>query len=180
MSKQELDGGQQPIQIRSHNVQTSTGGVINYFIYHVNDKCFWFFGGRPEDRFRQFHFQHIPFYYNGFDGAEFSFLDFQFYSDDVVSMLLKCTVPGEGVRIYFLQLAISSLLAERRNFYEVMDPNCLKLVDGNEWRFLAVSGNRKVCSFLSENRKKVCVFETEAEDDDDEEMDNSNNLDVSK
>lgn len=169
-----------PVSIRSYNVQTSAGETLNYFIYHVSGKCFWFFGGDAGNRFRKFHFQHVPFYYSGFDGAQFAFLDFQFYNDETVSMLLRCTINGEEKRVYFLQLPIGSLITERTNFYEIMDPNCLKLVDGSEWRYLAVSGNRKVCSILSENRKKVCVFETEVEDDEDEEMDNSNNLDVSR
>lgn len=165
------------ISIRSYNVQTSAGEVLDYFIYHVSGRCFWFYA---DTRFRKFQFQHVPFYYNGFDGAEFAFLDFQFYNDETVSLLLRCTIMGEERRVYFLQLPISALITERINFYEVMDPNCLKLVDGTEWRYLAVSGNRKVCSILSENRKRVSVFETEVEDDEDEEMDNSNNLDVSK
>lgn len=183
------------ISVRSLNQFSAAGEALNYFIYHVSGKCFWFFIGgggggakkeessdtHPTHRCKKFQFDHIPFYYNSrFTGAEFEFLDLQFYNEETVSVLLRCTIRGEEKRVYFLQLPISSLLTTRTNFYEVMDPDCLKLVDGVEWRYLAVSGNRKVCTFLSENRKRVCVFETEAEDDEDEEMENSNHLDESK
>lgn len=180
ISHKKLDSPSTQVSVRSYNVLSSAGEPLNYFIYHVSGKCFWFVMDGAGNQCRQFQFEHVPFYYNGFDGAEFEFLDFQFYNDDTVSMLLRCSMVGGERRVYFLQLPIASLITSRFNFYEVMDPNCLKLVEGTEWRYLAVSGNRKVCSLLSENRKRVCVFETEVEDDEDEEMDNSNNLDESK
>lgn len=49
-----------------------------------------------------------------------------------------------------------------------------KCIDGMACSKLAVSGSRKVAVVLSENRRKVRLFEMEAEDDDEEDLDVTN------
>ncbi|XP_005191552.1 anaphase-promoting complex subunit 4-like [Musca domestica] len=132
---------------------------------------------------------------NGLDSL--SFADLQFYNDDVISLLLVSR-SEEKSQSYFVQFpldqvksnsSLHTLPQEHLNIsdfsavhsiFDTIDSSCFKGMD-SLCTHLSVSGCRKVASLLSDNRKKMIIFEMEIEDDDDEiEMSQNSMLDISK
>uniref|UniRef100_A0A1B0GH85 Anaphase-promoting complex subunit 4 n=2 Tax=Lutzomyia longipalpis TaxID=7200 RepID=A0A1B0GH85_LUTLO len=130
--------------------------------------------------------------------GDLSFRHLQFYSENILSLLLNNRTDSECGGC-FVQMPVAILRQKASpvdvsefidltaagnvmNLYNLLDVNYVKVIDGCDWDIIAVSGNRKVTSILSENGKKIKVYETEAAEEDEDEMDLSQNtnLDNSK
>lgn len=127
-----------------------------------------------------------------------SIIDLQFYNDLTLSLLLQNTNQSDGkTQNYFVQLpmeAINGKYSQHRiaemmyladlsmwhSLMDIVDHSFLKAVDGTCTR-MAVSGSRKVAAVLSENYKKISIYEMEVEEDEDDvEMSHNSFLDTSK
>ncbi|KAK5650039.1 hypothetical protein RI129_001068 [Pyrocoelia pectoralis] len=114
-------------------------------------------------------------------------LDVKFYSQNILSVLLQETnLTKNGI---LCQLNIS-LVREKLVEIDLNEEVCCqnlpnynacelgvplqKIIDGMPCSYFAVSGCRRVSIVLSENRKKVRLYEMEAEEDDDEDADMTN------
>lgn len=169
----------------------------NYALALISEKCFIFADYSESAHFLKVELHPKP---SLFQDGDFQFLDIQFYNNDTLSMLIKVD-KAEGSPVYFMQFPMCKLTEKYEsvepdysrppftdsrnvvNFFRLMDVDEMVLVDGLDWRWIAVSGNRKVCSVINGAGNRIRIYETEAEDDsdDDDEMDNlSTNLDTSK
>ncbi|XP_055914863.1 anaphase-promoting complex subunit 4 [Eupeodes corollae] len=127
-------------------------------------------------------------------------VDLQFYNDSILSLLLQNTNQADRdgkTQSYFVQMPLEAInekhsqhqtaeliyLADRSLFHsllDIVDNSFLKAVDGT-CTGMAVSGSRKVAAVLSENCKKISIYEMEVEDDEDDvEMSHNSFLDTSK
>ncbi|XP_059616803.1 anaphase-promoting complex subunit 4 [Phlebotomus argentipes] len=130
--------------------------------------------------------------------GDLSFRHLQFYSENILSLLLNNRTDAECGGC-FVQMPVVILRQKATlvdvaefidvsaagnvmNLYTLLDVNYVKVIEGSDWHTIAVSGNRKVTSILSENGKKIKIYETEAADEDEDEMDlsQSTNMDNSK
>ncbi|XP_036345474.1 anaphase-promoting complex subunit 4-like [Rhagoletis pomonella] len=125
------------------------------------------------------------------------FVDLGFYNESILSLLLKSNTQKDDKQSYFLQLALEAtkgkqtqhIMPNNINLMDVafachvpdlMESNCLKPLEG-ECTHLAVSGSRKVVTVLSDQCRKMTIFEMEIEDDEDEtEMSQNSLLEISK
>ncbi|XP_055371135.1 anaphase-promoting complex subunit 4 isoform X2 [Condylostylus longicornis] len=115
--------------------------------------------------------------------------DLQFYNETTLSMLVKDISEDNKISHYFIQFPIDIIKSKcvvrnidskinlfndlpRVHILDILDVNYFKPIDGN-CNGIAVSGSRKVASILSDNCKKVRIYEMEIEYDDDEEVDMS-------
>lgn len=101
-------------------------------------------------------------------------MDLQFYSQDYLILL---TLNKQTRTSSLIQMPLRDI-----STFEYQDDNTLALSDiiggtlprgfqGISARRLAVSGPRKVAAILSENNRKIRLFETEAEPEDEEDDD---------
>lgn len=114
-------------------------------------------------------------------------LDIKFYSPLILSVLLQeSNAARNGILYQFTTAAVRERLYRidinkeivKQNLPRIngMDLGCAmqKVIDGMVCSYFSVSGLRRVSIVLSENRKKVKLFEMEAEDDDEEDADMTN------
>ncbi|XP_055844075.1 anaphase-promoting complex subunit 4 [Episyrphus balteatus] len=130
--------------------------------------------------------------------SNLSVVDLQFYNDLTLSLLLQNTNQTDGkIQNYFVQLPMETIngkysqhriaemmyladLSMWHSLLDIVDNSFLKAVDGT-CTSMAVSGSRKVAAVLSENYKKISIYEMEVEDDEDDvEMSHNSFLDTSK
>nr|XP_014097540.1 anaphase-promoting complex subunit 4 [Bactrocera oleae] len=125
------------------------------------------------------------------------FVDLEFYNESILSILLHSSAQNVDKQSYFLQLTLEAskgkqtqhLMPNNINLLDVAVPchvpdllegNSLKPLEGVCTR-LAVSGSRKVVTVLSDQCRKMTIFEMEIEDDeDDTEMSQNSLLEISK
>jgi len=108
----------------------------------------------------------------------------QFYNEEILSILLDSQTDARQMNC-FIQFPISALkskfafqrvgftgnvmtLTPLTNCYDVLEPSSIRLIDGFDGYMIAVSGNRKVASILSESQKRIRLYEMEVEDEDEE------------
>ncbi|KAG4075627.1 hypothetical protein HA402_003452 [Bradysia odoriphaga] len=108
----------------------------------------------------------------------------QFYNEDILSILLDSQTDARQMNC-FIQFPLSALKSkfamQRVNFtgtvmsttpltncYDVLEPTSIRVIDGFDGYMIAVSGNRKVASILSESQKRIRLYEMEVEDEDEE------------
>lgn len=114
----------------------------------------------------------------------FHILDVKFYSNSILSVLLQedspmkngilyqfpSTIAREKLQDIDLCLDLTKQFIPKINSFE-LGCSVIKHLDGLVCSQLAVSGCRRISVVLSENRKKVRLFEMEAEEDDEEDAD---------
>ncbi|KAK4881685.1 hypothetical protein RN001_005004 [Aquatica leii] len=128
------------------------------------------------------------FYFKQIDNYQhYQVLDIKFYSPNVLSVLLQETNSSRNGILYQLStISVRDKLVSvdisidihKQNLPKVnaMDVGLTmqKCIEGMACSYFSVSGCRRVSIVLSENRKKVRLFEMEAEEDDDEDADMTN------
>uniref|UniRef100_A0A6P7GPL0 Anaphase-promoting complex subunit 4 n=1 Tax=Diabrotica virgifera virgifera TaxID=50390 RepID=A0A6P7GPL0_DIAVI len=145
---------------------------------HVNDekKC--------QARCGKFYFTHLPE-----ETADiYEILDLAFYSNSILSLLLQEKAGNKsGTLLQFSLSLATEKLTEIEIHTEIsksviftsngssFNPKLYKSVEMAASSF-AVSGSRRVSIVLSENKRKVKLFEMEAEEEDDEEADASSSM----
>lgn len=121
----------------------------------------------------------------------------QFYNENIISILLQNS--DEANTNCFVQFPISAvqfrMVAHKLgefvdlvatpncvNFYDIVDPQSIRLLELNDGHRTAVSGERKMASILSSTGKRIRHYEMEVEEEDDEIDITQNNasLDASK
>lgn len=115
--------------------------------------------------------------------GELTFIDVKFYNAKLISIFLKNEI-GNKVHSCFMQLSVSRIIEELTensqssfvclDMFTLIDEGSLKIIDGFNGQMMAVSGSRKVASFLAQNQKVVKLYELEVDDDEADE-DASNN-----
>ena len=130
--------------------------------------------------------------------GDLSFRQVQFYNEDIMSMLFYNSSENRMTNS-FVQFPVDELRAKMVtlsdaprleiihqlpivNFFGIIDPASVRAVNnGFDAHFLAVSGVRKVAALLSDNGKRIRLYETDVEEEDDEaDMSQNTSLDVSK
>uniref|UniRef100_A0A0A1XN54 Anaphase-promoting complex subunit 4 n=1 Tax=Zeugodacus cucurbitae TaxID=28588 RepID=A0A0A1XN54_ZEUCU len=125
------------------------------------------------------------------------FVDLEFYNESILSILLQSSAQNVDKQSYFLQLGLDATKAKQTQHLmpnninlldvafpchvpDLMEGHSLKPLEGICTR-LAVSGSRKVVTVLSDQCRKMTIFEMEIEDDeDDTEMSQNSLLEISK
>ncbi|GAB0092712.1 Anaphase-promoting complex subunit 4 [Sergentomyia squamirostris] len=176
-------------------------GTGDLFAFLVSENLLIFLEAQKSNMIKclRLEFQTKPYFdtkYGQF--GDLSFRHLQFYSENTLSFLLNNRTDAECggcfVQMPVLTLRQKATLVDVAEFidiatagnvmnlYTLLDVNCVKVIEGSDWHTIAVSGNRKVASILSENGKKIKIYETEAADEDEDEMDlsQSTNMDNSK
>ncbi len=114
-------------------------------------------------------------YFQDSDFDKFSLIDVQFYTNEVVSLLLdkhdcmhSCHVqlPVENVQNFYN--------TEPQSIFSVIDKDCLKTIENMKSLKFAVSGPRKVSVIVAEDGHRVRIFEMEADDEDENAMSANN------
>lgn len=109
-------------------------------------------------------------------------LDVKFYSQSHVSVLLEdsvtnntylCQIPIAQLKPYLKDVLLREDVLISDTEIDKMDicdisGNIVRLVEGMSGSKFAVSSSRHVCVVLSENQRKVQLFEMEADEDDDD------------
>lgn len=101
--------------------------------------------------------------------GQFELIDLQFYSNEVVSLLLE---KGDCMHSFYAQLPVESVRAtfggpQPRPLFAVVDGECLKMIENMKSLKFAVSGPRKVSVIVAEDGHRVRIFEMEADDEED-------------
>jgi anaphase-promoting complex subunit 4 len=119
--------------------------------------------------------------------GQLSFIDVKFYSSKFISVFMKNEVGNKSHSCFF-QLSVPRLLDHLNdhhhseilslNLFNFIDDGSFKSIDGFNGSMMAVSGSRKVASFLASNQKIVKLYELEVDEDDPDEMDASNNASI--
>uniref|UniRef100_A0A8W7PTX4 Anaphase-promoting complex subunit 4 n=1 Tax=Anopheles coluzzii TaxID=1518534 RepID=A0A8W7PTX4_ANOCL len=149
------------------------------------------------------HFEEKPYFDQRFDAiGTLSFHHVDFYDEDTLSLLLRAQAAGEerAVSCYFLQLnlgAVREFLAtvEAReymqtvtedaagchaiNAYTLIDESSLKLLESADGHRIAVSGKRNVIAVLAESLKNVRVYDMDAQEDEEDLLDTSSQINSS-
>lgn len=145
----------------------------------------------------QFHKK--PYFESKFTSfGDLSFRHIQLYNETTLSIILDSSSNGKrsscfvqfpltNIRELFVEMSgieniDISKMSRTINMYDVLDASSIKILDGVDWHEVAVSGNRKVASLLSDSRRRIRFYEMEVEEEDDE-LDTSshnNSLDISK
>uniref|UniRef100_A0A182XID8 Anaphase-promoting complex subunit 4 n=1 Tax=Anopheles quadriannulatus TaxID=34691 RepID=A0A182XID8_ANOQN len=149
------------------------------------------------------HFEEKPYFDQRFDAiGTLSFHHVDFYDEDTLSLLLRAQAAGEErpVSCYFLQLnlgAVREFLAtvEAReymqtvtedaagchaiNAYTLIDESSLKLLESADGHRIAVSGKRNVIAVLAESLKNVRVYDMDAQEDEEDLLDTSSQINSS-
>lgn len=114
-------------------------------------------------------------YFNDKEIGKFDLIDLQFYSNEIISLLLEKSdcmhsfyvqLPVENVQNYFNQ--------PPQNIFTVIDKECLKMIENMKSLKFAVSGPRKVSVIVAEDGHRVRIFEMEADDEEDTAMSSNN------
>lgn len=120
--------------------------------------------------------------------GQLSFIDAKFYNSKFISVFMKNEV-GNKTHSCFMQLSVSRLLDELSDhshsetlcidMFGLIDDGSFKIIEGFNGVMMAVSGSRKVASFLALNQKIVKLYELETDDDEpDEDISNNASFDV--
>lgn len=119
--------------------------------------------------------------------TDFHILSAQFYSSNILTVLLQENSPNKFGMLY--QLPVNNIIDKLQNVNLRVElrsqrvtqinafdlgPAVNKVIEGMVCSELSVSGSRRVSIVLSENRKKVRLFEMEAEEDEEEDADMTN------
>ncbi|KAJ6640094.1 Anaphase-promoting complex subunit 4 [Pseudolycoriella hygida] len=132
-------------------------------------------------------FQARPFIEGNEKFATFGTLKFhhiQFYNAGILSILLDSQTDTRQMNC-FIQFPLSGLkmkFAYQKvgftgnvmtatplyNFYDLIEPTSVRVIDGFDGNMIAVSGCRKVASILSESQKGIRLYEMEVEDEDED------------
>lgn len=179
------------VNIESKNQTLFSATISNETMYFME------FTSRSEFmKLATFQFGQKPYLDSRFQSIEnLKFHHLQFYNESTLSMLLDST-EGNKTNKCFIQFPIqnfqSRLLGVKLseyidivksltpiNLYELLDPTLLRPLETSDGHIISVSGSRKTASILSDTFKRVRHYELEVEDDDDE-LDTSTSLDMSK
>ncbi|CAO1420803.1 unnamed protein product [Diamesa serratosioi] len=116
--------------------------------------------------------------------GELSFIDVKFYNKNLISLLLLNKIDNKSDTC-FMQMHVGGLLEILKNTtsnhtilnaYSLIDEMALKTLEGMTGVSMAVSGSRKVASFLASNLKVLRLYELEVEEDENDDYDVSNNV----
>lgn len=135
------------------------------YLQQINDKCV---------KYAKFYFAQFLSYEKESSGNNYNIIDVKFYSTNILTILLEEVDSSNGVLLQFLlsnalkYLNSPDLNVECVNGSNLM-PKVFKVIDGMSVSLLAVSGSRRVGIVLSENRRKIKLFEMEADDEDEDE-----------
>jgi anaphase-promoting complex subunit 4 len=107
---------------------------------------------------------------------KFELIDFQFYTPEVISILLE---KHECLHSFCVQLAVDCIQnfycnPQPQNVFSVLDRDCLKTIENMKSLKFAVSGPRKVSVIVAEDGHRVRIFEMEADDEDESAMNTTN------
>uniref|UniRef100_W8C6P5 Anaphase-promoting complex subunit 4 n=1 Tax=Ceratitis capitata TaxID=7213 RepID=W8C6P5_CERCA len=129
--------------------------------------------------------------------SKLQLVDLEFYNEGTLSLLIHSIAQNESKQSYFLQFALDAAKGKQTQHLmpnnislldmvypchvpDLMEGNNLKPLEG-ESTHMTVSGSRKVVTILSEQCRKMTIFEMEIEDDeDDTEMSQNSLLEISK
>uniref|UniRef100_A0A182K3T0 Anaphase-promoting complex subunit 4 n=1 Tax=Anopheles christyi TaxID=43041 RepID=A0A182K3T0_9DIPT len=149
------------------------------------------------------HFEEKPYFDQRFDTiGTLSFHHVDFYDEDTLSLLLRAQATSEErtVCCYFLQLNLGAVreflgTVEAREFmqtvtedaagchainaYTLIDESSLKLLESGDGHRISVSGKRNVIAVLSESRKNVRIYDMDAQEDEDDLLDTSSQINSS-
>lgn len=117
--------------------------------------------------------------------GQLSFIDVKFYNSKLISIFMKNEVGNKHhSSSCFMQLSVSRLIDELSDhkhpdmlcidMFSLIDEGNLKIIEGFSGLMMAVSGSRKVVSFLAHNQKIIKLYELEVDEDEPDE-DASNN-----
>lgn len=119
--------------------------------------------------------------------GQLSFIDVKFYNSKMISILMRNEL-GNKTNSCFFQLSLPRLLdhlTEHQageilslNLFSFIDDESFKTIEGFNCKMMAVSGSRKVASFLAHNQKTVKLYELEADEEELDETDQTNNASV--
>lgn len=109
--------------------------------------------------------------------GKFNLIDLQFYTHEVVSILLD---RNDCLHSFCIQLPVDSVQyfynkPEPQNVFTIIDKDCLKVIENMKSLKFAVSGPRKVSVIVAEDGHRVRIFEMEADDEEENAM-STNNL----
>lgn len=119
-------------------------------------------------------------------GPVLEFRDIAFYNEEWMAMLLfnAAVAPGEPATNCWLMFNVRTVRDQMRSaeealhaaplsMYECADVTLMRRIEhGDLWR-MAVSGSRKLVTVVSESGRRVRVYDTEVDEDDDEGLDAS-------
>uniref|UniRef100_A0A182PA17 Anaphase-promoting complex subunit 4 n=1 Tax=Anopheles epiroticus TaxID=199890 RepID=A0A182PA17_9DIPT len=144
-----------------------------------------------------------PYFDQRFDAiGTLSFHHVDFYDEETLSVLLRAQAPTveQTVSCYFLQLnlgAAREFLAtvdareymqtvtedaagcHAINAYTLIDESSLKLLESSDGHRIVVSGKRNVIAVLSESLKNVRIYDMDAQEDEDDLLDTSSQINSS-
>lgn len=116
--------------------------------------------------------------------GQLSFIDVKFYNSKLISIFMRNDV-GTKHHSCFMQLSVSRLIDELTDhthadmlcidMFSLIDEGNLKIIEGFSGLKMAVSGTRKVVSFLAHNQKIIKLYELDVDEDEPDE-DVSNNV----
>uniref|UniRef100_A0A182Y7A5 Uncharacterized protein n=1 Tax=Anopheles stephensi TaxID=30069 RepID=A0A182Y7A5_ANOST len=149
------------------------------------------------------HFEEKPYFDQQFDAlGTLTFQHVDFYDEDTLSLLLRAQVPNDErtTNCYLLQLnlgAVREFLASMEtrgymqtvtedaagcpaiNVYTLIDESSLKLLESGDGHKIAVSGKRNVIALLSESLKNVRIYDMDGQDEEDDLLDTSSQINSS-
>lgn len=165
-------------QLRVSSTNLNKDEVLFAFIHPPDVLCLREIDSSLNIKVGKFHFAQFFSYDNESYGSNYNLIDVKFYSNNILTILLEESGSKNGVCLQFL-ISNAAKYLKCGNLREIEAVNgsnlgakVFKVIDGMSVSGLAVSGSRRVGIILSENRRKVKLFEMEAEDDeeDDAEM----------
>ncbi|XP_050071873.1 anaphase-promoting complex subunit 4 [Anopheles maculipalpis] len=149
------------------------------------------------------HFEEKPYFDQRFDAiGTLTFQHVDFYDEDTLSLLLRAQAPNDErtANCYFMQLnlgAVREFLASMEtrgymqtvteevagcpaiNVYTLIDESSLKLLETGDGYKIAVSGKRNLIALLSESLKNVRIYDMDGQDEEDELLDTSSQINSS-
>lgn len=120
--------------------------------------------------------------------GQLSFIDVKFYNSKLISIFMRNEVENKH-HSCFMQLSVSRLIDELSDhtnadmlcidMFTLIDEGNFKVIDGFNGSMMAVSGSRKVASFLAHNQKVIKLYELEVDEDEpDEDVSNNASFEV--
>lgn len=123
----------------------------------------------------QFTTRTATVYFEENEYGRFDLIDMQFYTHEIISVLLE---KSDCIHSFCIQLPIESIQTfynsnEPQNIFSTLDKDCLKQIENMKSLKFAVSGPRRVSVIIAEDSHRVRIFEVESSENDDEENANS-------
>ncbi|XP_065206566.1 anaphase-promoting complex subunit 4-like [Planococcus citri] len=121
----------------------------------------------------QYTTRNATVYFEETEYGTFDLIDLQFYTHEIISVLLE---KKDCLHSFCIQLPIENIqtfynLNEPQNVFSIIEKDCLKIIENMKSLKFAVSGPRQVSVIVAEDGHRVRIFEMEAND----EEENANN-----